>query len=41
MSSARIELVRGYLEEIENLKKAVVLVLHDKTSNVKSAANLA
>jgi hypothetical protein len=35
MSSAKIELVRSYLEEIENTKKAIVQILHDKTSNPK------
>ena len=34
MSSSKIELLRGYMEEIENTKKAIVLVLHEKASNV-------
>jgi hypothetical protein len=35
MSSSKIELIRGYMEEIENTKKAIVLILHEKASNVE------
>lgn len=34
MSSSKIELIRGYMEEIENSKKAIVLILHEKAANV-------
>ena len=36
MSSSRIELIRGYMEEIENLKKAIVLCMHESARNVSS-----
>ena len=37
MSSSKVELIRGYMEEIENTKRAVVQILHDKAANVDFA----
>ena len=34
MSSAKVELVRSYMEEIENTKRSIVMILHEKASNV-------
>jgi hypothetical protein len=34
MSSTRLELIRSYLEEIENTKRAIVGLLHENSNNV-------